>query len=104
MSLRLYGFYDIFDKIGNLHESFFSKNKDGKFEMKISVAGYGPEDVSIIYDKPFLDIKVPSSQVKVSVPKNADVEKTEAVVKNGMLTIVIPEREDNSSGFKITVR
>lgn len=74
-------------------------DKDGTGRLQIPVPGAGPEDVQVDVVSGGLTVEAPTfdgarRRYRVYVRDDLDVTTARATVKNGVLTIEIPPRED----------
>ena len=102
----------------NVHSVTFLKGyeayeKDGNTVLELKVPGFSKKDVEVTIDDDILHIIADSGDKdelgfrsnvikrKFNLPKNADISKIEAVVKDGLLTVTIPK---NTYKNKIKVK
>lgn len=64
--------------------------KDDSVSYEIEVPGVEPSDVSVKVDGRILKIKTPKGCANFTLNERADVSKTEATLKYGVLTVTVP--------------
>jgi len=89
------------------HNAVYRSKDDVQLEIAYSVLGYGQEDVIVEANNNVLKVKakkedvdtIQSNLIKeiddtITINKDYDLEKAECSIKNGILLIVIPKKED----------
>lgn len=64
--------------------------KDDSVSYEIEVPGVEPSDVSVKVDGRILKVKTPKGCANFTLNERADVSKTEATLKYGVLTVTVP--------------
>ncbi len=77
---------------------------DKSYVLKVDVPGFGPEDVGVEFEGRHLVVTFGEKTKKFRVPQNADQDGTTAEVKNGLLTVTLPKKEQKTSSVKIQVK
>ena len=85
----------------------YQSKDDVQLEIAYSVLGYGQEDVTVEANNNILKVKAKKEDVEsiqsnlikeiddtITINKDYDLEKAECSIKNGILLIVIPKKED----------
>ena len=85
----------------------YQSKDDVQLEIAYSVLGYGQEDVTVEANNNILKVKAKKEDVEsiqsklikeiddtITINKDYDLEKAECLIKNGILLIVIPKKED----------
>jgi HSP20 family molecular chaperone IbpA len=85
----------------------YQSKDDVQLEIAYSVLGYGQEDVTVEANNNILKVKAKKEDVEsiqsklikeiddtITINKDYDLEKAECSIKNGVLLIVIPKKED----------
>ena len=89
------------------NNAVYQSKDDVQLEIAYSVLGYGQEDVSVEANNNILKVKAKkedSDNIQfnlireiddtISINKDYDLEKADCSIKNGILLIVIPKKED----------
>jgi HSP20 family molecular chaperone IbpA len=89
------------------HNAVYQSKDDVQLEIAYSVLGYGQEDVTVEANNNILKVKAKKEDVEsiqsklikeiddtITINKDYDLEKAECLIKNGILLIVIPKKED----------
>ena len=92
----------------NVHSVTFLRGyeayeKDGNTVLELKVTGFSKKDVEVTIEDDILHITAGSEdkdelgfrsnllKKRFNLPKNSNIDKIEAVVKNGLLTVTIPK-------------
>ena len=97
--------FDLFDDLDNtFFPSFYSARKElfsiprfrkegSNLTLSLEVPGYGPEDVDVQVHENQLNISWDKNKFNITIPKDVVIEELSATVKNGLLTVTVPQKE-----------
>lgn len=98
------------------HNAVYQSKDDVQLEIAYSVLGYGQEDVTVEANNNILKVKAKKEDVEsiqsnlikeiddtITINKDYDLEKADCSIKNGILLIVIPKKE-NTSAKKLPIK
>jgi HSP20 family protein len=81
----------------NYSWSNFIKDESGNYVGEFDIPGFGEGDIDIVVDDGIITLKGQKESRKVNysmpVPKGVDCSRGEALIKNGVLKIILPIAE-----------
>lgn len=77
--------------------SYSFKEEKDSFSLQIPVPGKTADDIEVELKESFLKVSLKETKESAtfSLPKTGDLDKIGVYVENGMLTSIIPKKEDS---------
>jgi HSP20 family molecular chaperone IbpA len=92
-------------KLSYTYSDTYGKEEDGNYTTSFNIPGYGKEDVSAKISNGVLSINVANRhKFAYKIPKKYDVYATKISVEKGVLTIKVPQKEEEvAEEFELTI-
>lgn len=102
-------FWDDFETMFSSSKTYFSEKTETGWTLQIPIPGLTKEDLSIKTTNEGLNVKlvngnrwVESFEKTFTLPSDVNLKEISAKVENGILTVLIPVKEENEKTIEIS--